>query len=115
MRIRTSLALASGLVVAGTLVAGAWPSTTTTNANVRSGPGTAYGVLGTLPAGSPVDVIACTGNWCQTQYGYISAGLLGQGATGYGAAGYGAAGLAGVAPGYCAGLCRHGHELPPAL
>ncbi|MDF2619443.1 MAG: type 3 domain protein [Xanthobacteraceae bacterium] len=100
MRIRTSLALASGLVVAGTLVAGAWPSTTTTNANVRSGPGTAYGVLGTLPAGSPVDVIACTGNWCQTQYGYISAGLLGQGATGYGAAGLGAAGLAGLAPGY---------------
>ncbi|ADH89441.1 SH3 type 3 domain protein [Ancylobacter novellus DSM 506] len=86
MRFRTPLALASGLVVAGTLVAGAWPSMTTRNANVRGGPGTAYGVLGTLPAGSPLDVVSCTGNWCETQYGYISAGLLGQGAAGYGAA-----------------------------
>jgi hypothetical protein len=60
----------------------AWTATTTTAANVRSGPGTGYPVVTTLPAGSAIDVSSCPGSWCQTQDGFIAASLLAQGGGG---------------------------------
>ncbi|WGD31590.1 SH3 domain-containing protein [Ancylobacter sp. WKF20] len=78
MRFTTSVLFASGFLMAGTLAAAAWPATTRSTANVRGGPGTSYGLLGTLPAGTPVEVVGCSGAWCQTPYGYVSANLLAQ-------------------------------------
>ncbi|MCJ8142900.1 SH3 domain-containing protein, partial [Ancylobacter sp. A5.8] len=54
-------------------------ATVRANVNVRSGPGTRFNVVGSLPAGAPVDIMSCTGSWCQTQYGYVSARLVSQG------------------------------------
>ncbi|MCS0504551.1 SH3 domain-containing protein [Ancylobacter mangrovi] len=94
--------------------ADAWPATTRATSNVRGGPGTAYGMLGTLPAGAPVDVVSCANDWCRTQYGYISAGLLQQSAPAPGYAGapaYGAPGMAapGAVPAYAqAGMADAG-------
>ncbi len=68
--------------LAGTASAMAWTATVTTAANVRSGPGTGYPVVTTLPAGSVVDVSSCPGSWCQTQEGFIAASLLAQGGGG---------------------------------
>ncbi|GAB4067567.1 SH3 domain-containing protein [Ancylobacter sonchi] len=52
--------------------------TTSGVADVRGGPGTSYQLLGTLPAGFPVTVEACSGEWCRTQYGYVNARLVGR-------------------------------------
>jgi uncharacterized protein YraI len=58
--------------------------------NLRSGPGTGYRVIDTMPAGSYVDVVGCTGSWCQVQFGgitgYASASYLGGGGDSYAAA-----------------------------
>lgn len=83
MRFKTSSLLASSFLVAGALGAGtqaanAWSAVTTANSNVRSGPGSGYSVLGSVPAGTPIEIVGCTGNWCQTQYGYVNARLLSQ-------------------------------------
>lgn len=42
----------------------------TTNLNLRTGPGTNYGKLGSIPNGSRVDVRGCTSGygWCQVTY-----------------------------------------------
>lgn len=42
----------------------------TTNLNLRTGPGTQYPVLGSIPNGSRVDVSGCTSGygWCQVDY-----------------------------------------------
>lgn len=71
--------LAAGFLVAGTASALAWPATVTSSANVRSGPGTRYPIVTTLPAGTTVDVSSCPAGWCRTQDGYIAASLLAQG------------------------------------
>jgi uncharacterized protein YraI len=51
--------------------------------NLRSGPGTGYRVIGTMPAGSYVDVLGCSGAWCRVEFGgavgYASASYLGGG------------------------------------
>ncbi|MCX2696112.1 SH3 domain-containing protein [Ochrobactrum chromiisoli] len=46
----------------------------TTNLNVRTGPGTGYAALGSIPSRSPVTVQACTSGygWCQINYGGLS-------------------------------------------
>ncbi|MBB3771459.1 uncharacterized protein YraI [Angulomicrobium tetraedrale] len=90
MRFTTSFARASGVAVAGTLTAGtiaagtlaafAAPATMGRTAELRGGPGANYAMLGTLVAGTPVDVVSCAGAWCRTQYGYVSAGAVLQGA-----------------------------------
>ncbi len=43
---------------------------TTANLNVRSGPGTSFDVLGTIPNGAPIDVIQCASNynWCDVAW-----------------------------------------------
>lgn len=76
MRVPKSLILAVGLLVAGSVAASARPATVTTDLNVRSGPGTRYAVVGSLPAGARVDVGGCTGNWCRVGGGYANASYL---------------------------------------
>lgn len=41
------------------------PATVIANVNIRSGPGTNYGKLTTLPAGIRLDAGPCRGSWCQ--------------------------------------------------
>ena len=64
------LNIATGVAVAATAVvvflpgAYAAPGTLTSNVNVRSGPGTNYGVVDTVRRGEQVDVQQCEGSWC---------------------------------------------------
>lgn len=76
--------LASGLatlaVLAGTVAAMAAPAIATGNVNVRSGPGTGYGVVDTLRRGERVDIQHCRGSWCYVEKrgpdGWVSANYL---------------------------------------
>jgi hypothetical protein len=56
------------------------------NVNLRQGPGTNYPVMTTIPAGAPVSVAGCSGQWCQVSFqgqsGYIIASAIGQGPPG---------------------------------
>ncbi|MBS7542715.1 SH3 domain-containing protein [Ancylobacter oerskovii] len=77
MRMRTTLLTAVALLLAGIATAEARSATVTNDLNVRSGPGTGYRVVATLPAGARVNVAGCTGNnWCQIGGGYVSASYL---------------------------------------
>lgn len=55
-------------------------ATTTTAVNFRTGAGTNYGIISTLPAGTPVVVTGSSGNWLTVIYngtaGYISSDYL---------------------------------------
>ncbi|SHF15949.1 Uncharacterized conserved protein YraI [Kaistia soli DSM 19436] len=42
---------------------------TTGSVNMRTGPGTGYAKIGTLPRGTGVDVLGCTSGWCQVSAG----------------------------------------------
>ena len=57
-----------------------------TNVNLRQGPGTNYTVITTIPAGAPVEVSNCQGQWCQVSFqgqnGYVIATGIGQGGAG---------------------------------
>lgn len=72
------VALATSLPLAASAV----PGVTTTNVNLRSGPGTSYDSLGVLPGGTPVDVGDCSdaGTWCSvqtpSQSGFVSGNYL---------------------------------------
>ena len=50
---------------------------------MRSGPGTQYPVVGSIPGGETVDVGSCTGSWCQVSFsggtGYASRSYLAMG------------------------------------
>ena len=67
---KTVLNIATGIAVAATAVvvflpaAYAAPGTVTSNVNVRSGPGTNFGVVDTVRRGTQVDVQQCQGSWC---------------------------------------------------
>lgn len=73
-----ALALAGAMLLPG--VAMARDAYTTGNVNIRTGPGTNYGRIGTLPAGTPIDVRNCSGNWCNVYgdrlRGWISANYI---------------------------------------
>ncbi|WP_108396587.1 SH3 domain-containing protein [Devosia submarina] len=64
------LNVATGIAVAATAAAVfvpaayAAPGVVTSNINVRSGPGTNYGVVDTVRRGTQVDVQQCQGSWC---------------------------------------------------
>lgn len=83
-----SLMFGGLLLVAGASAANA--AVVSGDLNLRSGPGTGYRVIDTMPAGSYVDVLGCTGSWCEVQFGgmtgYASASYLGGGASAYAAA-----------------------------
>ncbi|EEQ95391.1 SH3 type 3 domain-containing protein [Brucella intermedia LMG 3301] len=68
------LALKAALVALGVFAAGAAQAAnaiSTTNLNIRTGPGTRYATLGSIPSGAPVTVRGCTAGygWCQVSYG----------------------------------------------
>jgi hypothetical protein len=75
----TLLAAASALVLSAG-IASAAPAVTQSAVNMRSGPGTQYPVVATLPGGATVDVGSCSGSWCTVNWngrdGYVSAGYL---------------------------------------
>jgi uncharacterized protein YraI len=66
---RTSLWLAGGLLMLSAGAAAAAPATVAADVNLRNGPGTGYGVIGVLPAGSTVNVVNCGGGWCRVATG----------------------------------------------
>lgn len=68
------LALKAALIALGvfsTSAAQAANAISTTNLNVRTGPGTGYAAVGAIPSGAPVNVRGCTSGygWCQVNYG----------------------------------------------
>lgn len=68
------LALKAALIVLGVLSAGAAQAAnaiSTANLNIRTGPGTRYASMGSIPGGAPVTVHGCTSGygWCQVSYG----------------------------------------------
>ncbi|MGH6664316.1 MAG: SH3 domain-containing protein [Pseudolabrys sp.] len=67
MRIKSTL-LSAGAALA--LSAGAASAAVVTgDVNLRSGPGTAYNVIDTMPAGARVAVLSCSGSWCEVDWG----------------------------------------------
>lgn len=76
-------ALATLAVLATTAAASAAPAIATGNVNVRSGPGTGYGVVDALRRGERVDIQYCRGSWCFVQKrgpdGWVSANYLSSG------------------------------------
>jgi len=80
MRMRTKLLAASSALMLSAGAAAAAPAIVSTDLNMRSGPGTEYGVVTTMPAGATVDVGACSGSWCAVNFrgasGYASASYL---------------------------------------
>ena len=76
MRFPKSLMLAAGILLAGTFAASARPAVVTTDLNIRSGPGTRYAVIGSLPAGARVNVGSCSSGWCRVGGGFASARYL---------------------------------------
>lgn len=80
MTFKTKLLAAASAFILSATAAAAAPAITTNDLNMRSGPGTEYGVVGTIPAGETVDVGGCTGSWCAVNFngrsGYSSANYL---------------------------------------
>lgn len=78
--------LATLAVLATTAAASAAPAVATSNVNVRSGPGTGYGVVDALRRGERVDVQYCRGSWCYIEKrgpdGWVSANYLSTGGGG---------------------------------
>lgn len=71
------------MIAAGFIALAATPAAAAslTNAlNLRSGPGTGYNVITSMPAGARVDVGPCSGGWCQVAWrgrqGYASASYI---------------------------------------
>jgi uncharacterized protein YraI len=97
MTLRTRLLGAGSALLLTAGAAAAAPAVVSTDLNMRSGPGTQYGVIGTIPGGATVDVDGCTGNWCAVNFngrsGYASASYLQGGASVGG-------GAVAVVPGY---------------
>ena len=73
----TAVAAVLGL---STGLAAASPAISETDLNMRTGPGTEYGVVTVIPGGATVDVAGCGGGWCDVAWagysGYASAGYL---------------------------------------
>jgi len=73
----TLLAAASALVLTASAASAA---ITESAVNMRSGPGTQYDVVTTLPGGARFDVSNCNGAWCQGSFqgrsGFVSSNYL---------------------------------------
>jgi Bacterial SH3 domain len=71
------------LVLVLPVCASAAPGVVNTTVNLRQGPGTSTPIVGKIPAGSPVEVGTCSGEWCQATFqglsGYVIATALAQG------------------------------------
>ena len=81
IRLKT-LTLAAAALLASAAVASA--AIVTNDLNLRTGPGTGYRVIDTMPSGARVRVLDCGGSWCRVSWhgitGYASASYLGGGA-----------------------------------
>ena len=64
LNIATGIAVAATAAVVFLPAAYAAPGVVTSNVNVRSGPGTNYGVVDTVRRNTQVDVQQCQGSWC---------------------------------------------------
>ena len=64
--------LAAGLLALSGGIAAAGPARVSTDLNLRAGPGTQYGVVALLPAGSTVDTRGCGNGWCRVSFGGYS-------------------------------------------
>lgn len=86
LNVATGVAVAAAAVVVFLPAAQAAPGTITTNVNVRSGPGTNYGVVDVVRAGTQVDVQQCQGSWCYIVKsgpdGWVSANYVSRGSGG---------------------------------
>ena len=80
LNIATGIAVAATAAVVFLPAAYAAPGTVTGNVNVRSGPGTNYGVVDVVTRGTQVDVQQCQGSWCYIAKagpdGWVSASYL---------------------------------------
>ena len=78
-----STAAFATLVLLSPVCAFAAPGVVNTTVNLRQGPGTSTPIVGKIPAGSPVEVGSCSGEWCQATFqgmsGYVIATALAQG------------------------------------
>jgi uncharacterized protein YraI len=77
------LVSAAALVVVSADLATAAPARVASNTNLREGPGTNFGVLGTVPGGNLVNIIRCSAGWCNVtwrgQPGYMISRNLARG------------------------------------
>ncbi len=73
----------AALVALSPVCASAAPGVVNTTVNLRQGPGTSTPIVGRIPAGSPVEIGTCSGEWCQARFqgmsGYVIATALAQG------------------------------------
>jgi len=90
------LSLAAGALLLSAGAASA--AVVTNNLNLRSGPGTHYRVIDTMPAGAHVAVLSCGGAWCRVNW-HGTIGFAGASYLAGGRAAYAAAPRAYVAPG----------------
>jgi uncharacterized protein YraI len=81
------LAGAAAILLTSGVAASAASAIATTDLNVRSGQGTNYRVVGTIPGGAEVDARGCGDGWCYiSEYGgYASARYLDRSYASYGA------------------------------
>ena len=68
MTLKIKLLSAASVLVLSAGAASAAPATAESALNMRSGPGTQYQVVATIPGGATVDVAGCTGSWCQVSF-----------------------------------------------
>ena len=68
MMTKTKLLGAAAALLFSAGAAAAAPAVSRQDLNVRSGPGTQYGVVGVIQAGATVDVGGCQGSWCQVEF-----------------------------------------------
>ena len=83
LNVATGIAVAATAVVVFLPAAYAAPGVVTSNVNVRSGPGTNYGVVDVVQRGQQVDVQQCQGSWCYVAKpgpdGWVSSSYLSAG------------------------------------
>jgi uncharacterized protein YraI len=68
MTLKIKLLSAASVLLLSAGAASAAPATVGSAVNMRSGPGTQYEVVATIPGGATVDVAGCTGSWCQVSF-----------------------------------------------
>ncbi len=85
-RVWTRACLAAGFLVLASAAVSAAPAVVITNLNLRQGPGTNFGIITTIPGGATVNVVTCSGEWCNVTFGdrggYVLARSLDMGAPG---------------------------------